>query len=75
MNKRISLLSKIYLLVCVFFATAAVALRISMMQNAYDVANGFYTADTLHAIFGYTLAAVAVILAVIAYIYIKEEIS
>ena len=73
MNKRISLLSKIYLLAGVFFATAAVALRINMLQNAYDPQNGFYTADTLHAVFGYGLAALVAILAVAAYIYIKEE--
>ena len=73
MNKKISLLSKIYLPLCIFFATAAVALRINMMQNAYDHVNGFYTADTLHSIFGYTLAGLVAILAVTAYIYIKEE--
>ncbi len=73
MNKKISLLSKIYLTAAVLLAAAATALRINMMQNGYDALNGFYTNDILHNIFGYGLAAAVVILAVIAYIYIKEE--
>ena len=69
MTKRTSILSKIYLAVTVLLAIAATTLRVYMMQNAFDPENGFYTNDALHNIFGYSLAAVVILVAVIAYIY------
>ena len=71
MTKRTSILSKIYLAVTVLLAIAATTLRVYMMQNAFDPENGFYTNDALHNIFGYSLAAVVILVAVIAYIYIS----
>ncbi len=71
MNKKTSLFARVALIVCVLFASAMTALRIILM-NTYDIANGFYTNDTLHSVFRYTLIAIAAITFVTAYIYIKE---
>ncbi|MBR5538327.1 MAG: hypothetical protein IKU61_00360 [Clostridia bacterium] len=72
MTKKTSLLSKVYLALALFFTIAGTVVRFNLMQS-YDVANGFYTNDTLHKVFAYTLAAIVILLAAVSYIYIKEE--
>lgn len=73
MTKKTSILSKIFLFVAVFCAIAFTTLRVNMLQTAFDFENGFYTNDTLHAVFAYPLAAIVILLVVASYIYIKEE--
>ena len=72
MTKKTSILSKVYLALTLFFAIAATVLRVNLMQS-YDALNGFYTNDALHNVFAYPLAATVILLAVVSYIYIKEE--
>lgn len=75
MTKTTSLFARIAFVITLVFTAAATALRIYLMQNAYDFENGFYTNDTLHMLFRYALIAFAAIAFVTAYIYIKEEKS
>ena len=72
MTNRTSLLSKIWLALSVVCAIFYSAFRTHMLHNTYDAQNGFYTDSELLSVFGYSLAALVVIFAVTAYIYIKE---
>ena len=73
MTNRTSLLSKIWLTLSVIAAAVFSTFRVYLLDNAYDAANGFYTDEKLHNIFGYTLGSIVILCVVIAYIYIKEE--
>ena len=75
MTKRTSLFARIALAITLVFTAAATALRASLMQNAYDFTNGFYTDDKLHSILRYSLIVFAVLAFTMAYIYIKERKS
>ena len=73
MSKKISSFATVATAVTLLFSTALTALRIYLMQNAYDFTKGFYTNRGLHLVLRYTLIAIAVIAFVAAYVYIKED--
>ena len=72
MNKRFLITARILTVLAALTAIGGSLLRSFLLTNAYDLQNGFYTDNTLHAVLRYSLIAFAVIAFAIGHIYIKE---
>lgn len=73
MNKKIQIYASAATIVTILFSAVFTAVRVYLMQNAYDFVRGFYTNESLHMLMRYSLIAIAVVCFAAAYIYIKEE--
>lgn len=73
MTKKTLTAARIFAFATAIFSIALTTLRTSMLQNAYDIENGFYTDAAMHSVIRYSLIALVAIIFATAYIYIKEE--
>ena len=63
----------LYFILTVLLSVLFVLFRTCMLLGGYDYESGFYTNDTQHALFGYSLFFLALLFFVCGYIYNKKD--